>query len=411
MKKQIILIILLNLIIISNIACGSSEYKEFLSKNRVEQLKWEWFIEPAEYKDFDFIDEDLIAVKDNSEKYGAINLDKDIVIPFKYTYIYNFFEGVSFAEENGNVFLIDKLGNPISEETYDNTYGFSEGLAAVKKDDKWSFIDSSGNLVIRYQYDDVKKFRENLAAVKKDDKWGFIDNVGETITEVQYDEVKDFNEGCAAVKKDGKWGFISNVGETITEVQYDEVKDFNEGYAAVNKDNKWGFIDKHGDISIGIKYDNVGNFSEGKAAVNIGYREGHLGEWAYVDYNDNIVIDFFPYDASSECSLVVDEFKDGLAFVSKSLYYIIDENGKDVFAGDSKFFISSLVYNAKYDAIPGYVYTDESMKIRKYGLMGLDGSQRLEPIFDYVNGIHENFVFVENKIEDEYRSGLIKILE
>lgn len=76
------------------------------------------------------------------------------------------------------------------------------------------------------------------------------------------------------------------------------VDDFSEGRAAVMK-NLNGFIDKSGKVCTGIKYDQIGNFSEGKAAVKvINYKDG-LDEWVYIDKADNVVIDFFPYDASA----------------------------------------------------------------------------------------------------------------
>jgi hypothetical protein len=95
-----------------------------------------------------------------------------------------------------------------------------------------------------------------------------------------------------------------------------------------------GFIDKSGKISIVLKYDEIGNFSEGKVSVKLSNYNDDQDEWAYIDSKDNIVIDFYPYDA-----------------------------------------------------IPAYIYTDDAMKIKKYGLMGLTGNQRLEPIFDYISGI------------------------
>ncbi len=177
------------------------------------------------------------------------------------------------------------------------------------------------------------------------------------------------------------------------------------------KNNKWGFIDKRGKISIPLKYDDVGNFSEGKVSVKLSNYEDGLDEWAYIDSNDNVVIDFYPYDATGDQIFCVGEFNEGLAFVSKTLVSIIDNNGNNIFWGDSEFFISSLKYNSEYDAIPAYVYTDDSMEIKKYGLMGLTGNQRLEPIFDYISDINGDYVVVENIVDGENKIGLIKIYE
>ena len=58
------------------------------------------------------------------------------------------------------------------------------------------------------------------------------------------------------------------------------------------------------------------------------------------------------------------------------------------------------------------IYTDDSMKTRKYGLMSLNGEQRLEPVFDDVIGIYGDYVLVSNKVDDgELRYGFIKIWE
>ncbi|MBD5550603.1 MAG: hypothetical protein HDQ96_05415 [Lachnospiraceae bacterium] len=52
------------------------------------------------------------------------------------------------------------------------------------------------------------------------------------------------------------------------------------------------------------------------------------------------------------------------------------------------------------------------MKVRKYGLAGLNGEQRLEPVFDDVCGIYGDYVLVPNKMDDgEWRDGFIKIWE
>jgi hypothetical protein len=110
-----------------------------------------------------------------------------------------------------------------------------------------------------------------------------------------------------------------------------------------------------------VIFDQIGDFSEDKAPIKINnYKEG-LDEWAYIDKKNNIVIDFYPYEASEGRMLWVGEFKDGLAFVSISLYCIIDDKGNVIFLGDSVFFISSLIYSSNYDAIPAYIYTDDRM--------------------------------------------------
>lgn len=88
---------------------------------------------------------------------------------------------------------------------------------------------------------------------------------------------------------------------------------------------------------------------------------------------------------------------------------MIDSEGNDIFDTDSEFFISVLEYSEKYDAIPAYTFTDETMKNKKYGLVGLNGECRLEAVFDYVNGIRGSYVMVENIIDGNLKQGIIEI--
>ena len=172
----------------------------------------------------------------------------------------------------------------------------------------------------------------------------------------------------------------------------DAARYYLEGYAAVQKDGKWGFVDEAGQCVIPCQYDEVGDFSEGLAAVK-----------------DAIQIDFYPYEATEGRRVLAGEYHDGMAFVSKGLYCIMDTKGEMIFSGDSRFFISVTEYNKEYDAIPGYVYIDDRMTVRKYGLMGLHGEERLEPVFDYVYGMRGPYVIVEQNIGGEPGIGVIKL--
>ncbi|MDE6950944.1 MAG: WG repeat-containing protein [Lachnospiraceae bacterium] len=346
--------------------------------NNSRELNWRWVIRPEDYEDCCLVSEDWFAVKGGDGKYSVVDEQNREVFPGKYDNIAFFREDLSVVCEENTDYFINKNGEKISG-------GFQE----------------------------ARSFCETYAAVKNGGLWGYINHDGVIIIDCQYMEADNFSEGFAAVKKNGKWGFIDQGGVYFTEYEYDEVKSFQEGLAAVMLNDKWGFLDSSGRTKIDLLYDGAESFSEGKAAVKIGSDQDYADLWAYINSDNEIVVDFFPYTSIGGGIVYVGEFHDGIAFVSNDFYSIIDENGKYLFRGtDSAFFISSLAYNAQYDAIPAYIYTDDSMKIRKYGLMSLNGEQRLEPVFDDVIGIYGDYVLVSNKVDDgELRYGFIKIWE
>lgn len=397
---------------LNNSSNATQQNMEVTQASDEKELKWIWHIKPDKYNDLYFVDNDLIAVTIDYKKYVIVNTNDEIVIPFEYSSVEKFEDGFALVKDDENTFFINSKGENIFDLVFEDAYSFSDNLAAVKKENLWGYVDKLGNMVIKNQYDQVNSFNEGFATVKMNNKWGIIDNTGNVIIDFQYDNLGDFHEGFVAVAKDGKWGFVDKMGKIITDLQFDKVENFSEGFAAVMKNNKWGFIDKNGKIKITLKYDDVGNYSEGKASVKLSNNKDGLDEWAYIDSNDNIIIDFYHYDAADDQIFNVGEFNEGLAFVSKTLVSIIDYKGSNIFlGGSSEFFISSLNYNRELDAIPAFVYIDDAMKIKKYGLMGLTGSQRLEPVFDYISGIYSDYVVVEGIVNGERKKGLIKIYE
>ena len=276
----------------------------------------------------------------------------------------------------------------------------------------WGFIDKNFNQVIDFNFYDVHLFYENYAAVMdKDNKWGFIDINENVVIDFQYDEVMNFHEGLAAVRQGDKWTFINKKGIVVTNTFYDEISDLYEGFAAVKRQDKWGYIDKNGKEVIECKYDDAHNFSEGLAAVAI---NNYLGDgyiaWAYIDTKGDIVIPFYSYSAISGVPLIIGEFHDGKAFVTKDLVSVIGKNGENIFRGNSLFFVSKAKYYKEHSAMIGYIYSDSSMKIRKYGLLNLEGEEVLKPIFDYIEDIYGKYMIVADiKNGTDMNYGIVRI--
>lgn len=113
-------------------------YKEFLDNGDVGSLQWSWVLEPGQYEDIRFVNDNMVAVQNGSDKWGVWDLEKEILVTScKYNNIPN-----------------------------DAARYYSEGYAAVQKDGKWGFVDEAGQCVIPCQYDEVGDFSEGLAAVK-----------------------------------------------------------------------------------------------------------------------------------------------------------------------------------------------------------------------------------------------------
>ena len=369
-KKTAILIFIL-LLIFSGIVISNLFIKA--------DTQWEWIIKPGLYKNIAFLDGDLFKFYKNDKKVCIIDAStKDI-------YEYPLFDDIEFdrenvfiANKNSSFFYVDKAGNKLSDKTYESIYYLKDGFSAVRLNGLWGFIDENFKQVIDFKFYDVHSFYENHAAV---------------------------------MDKDKKWGFIDTAGNVTIDFQYDEAENFSEDLAAVKQGDKWGYIDKNGKEVISCKYDEAHNFSEGLAAVAINnYFEDGCMAWAYIDAKGDVVIPFYSYSALGVIPLFIGDFHDGRAFVTKDLVSVIGKNGENIFSGDSLFFISKAEYYKEHSAIIGYIYSDSSMKIKKYGLLNLKGEEVLKPVFDYIESIYGEYMIVADiRNGTDMNYGIVKI--
>ncbi|MCM1127785.1 MAG: WG repeat-containing protein [Lachnospiraceae bacterium] len=345
------------------------------SSQVIDNSRWSWFIEPGEYSDIILYDENFIAVADDSDQYGFIDGEKNVIVECQYAHVAGVSEQIAIVLDSENNYLfLNADGKLITKETFEDAGNFSEGYVAVMKDGKWGFLNKSGKIAATCEYDYVTEFREGLAAVKRDESWFYIDKNGKKAFEGEYEDAQYFSEGLAAVKKDGKFGFI----------------------------------DRDGNVKIDFQYEDAGNFSEGKAAVSKtvdGYQE-----WAYINAYNEVVLDYQRYNPAEEGMLIVGEFQDGYALVTKDLYCLINEEGRKVLGNEPKFFLTpGSTYSIESGWMPAYDYTDDSMTEKKYGFVDIDGRTKVPFLFEHVSGIYGDLAEVGYKQKGKSQKGVIKL--
>lgn len=362
---------------ISNKEIVETSTDEMYVNTKMGSFGWKWFIEPTEYEDIILCDENLIAVKE-------------------------YFEGYRFIDQNKNL---------ISEEEYANVFGSSEKIVKVIDDDmNYLFVDIYGNHISQEKFQDAGDFYNGIAAVKKGNKWGFIDSSGNIIIDYKYDSVDlGFHEGIVAVKLSDKWYFVDQQGNLAWETGFEDALDFSEGYAAVKKDGKWGYIDIEGTVKIDFQYEAAKKFSENKAAV-MKIIDGYE-KWAYINTNNEIVVDYNLYSSSEGRLALVGEFHNGYALVTDVLYCLINESGEIVLGDDSCFLSGGSSYDSQDGLIVAYDYVDGSMKDAKYGLVDIEGNVVIPFIFDYISEVKGNFAKVLCEQDGKMETGVIKIVQ
>lgn len=205
------------------------------------------------YDSFRAPNDGVITLSMNSYSiYGAVDVkDGSIIIPFEYSHLGDYSEGLFFAEKKvkgqDRYGYIDRNNATVIPFIYSDANDFSEGLAAVEKESKTvntlfgpvklsvcGFINKNGEIVIPFKFQSQAgptEFSEGLCALgisKRDNIVGqternvFINKQGEVVISGIFDDAEAFEHGVALVKKSGKYGYINLKGEIIIPCVYDE---------------------------------------------------------------------------------------------------------------------------------------------------------------------------------------------
>lgn len=164
--------------------------------------------------------EGLAACEGTGGKWGYINpTGRGAEIRFIYEYAYPFSESLACVCLDGKYGYINKEGEVVIPFQYTSAGIFSEGLARVSLGGKSGYIDKSGEVVITGDYTEVYDFSDGMALVKQNDKYGYIDKTGKMVIPARYGMAGFFNDGFAWVLKDGKYGLVDKYGTSTFDFQ------------------------------------------------------------------------------------------------------------------------------------------------------------------------------------------------
>jgi hypothetical protein len=134
--------------------------------------------------------EGMFGVK-KGDKYGFLDSNMNVAIEFNFDQIQAFHFGVALVKVKDNWFLIDKLGNIISDD-YKMTQDLGGGFTMIKKNDKFGVINNKGKVVVEPEYEKcvtITKKKDSIYGfiLRKDKKDGMIGTDGKIIHPFVYE--------------------------------------------------------------------------------------------------------------------------------------------------------------------------------------------------------------------------------
>lgn len=173
-----------------------------------------------------YFNEGKCPVKNDDEKYGYIDTQGKLIIPYQYDYCEPFIDNRAIfgKRTKGRIKygLINEDGLYVLSPKYYQLHNDGE-MYMVQEDNGWGWIDADGNVAIAPQFEEALPFNnEKYAPVKIGDDYGFIDTEGRIVVNPQYKYATSFHQGKALIQDDNLMtGVIGNDLEIDLIPQFD----------------------------------------------------------------------------------------------------------------------------------------------------------------------------------------------
>ena len=338
---------------------------------------------------------------------------------------------------------MDDTGLPVIPPSFEFAGIFSNGLAVVSKDNVYGFIDKNKDLVIDYLFEDASDFDQGRAVVEVDGLLGLIDRSGKYIVEPAYDDIGPLSNGLLYALKDDKYGYFDKYGYNRIPFKFDEAFSFSNGLAKVIHNGHTQLIDTDGGVVLNVKnadirmfndslyiyevrdsmnlislsgnfildrfVDRIGSLSENRALIEKGGKYGYINKFG----EEIIPVKFIVFPNVSQFS----SFKNGHVRTKKGDFFgLIDSLGQQVFPAlfDNIGDFGELTPVTKGKA---WGYADKKVKLHipyrfdyafpfingraivvmnnLYGVINLDGSWKVEPMYQDLKKLNEDIYMVQ----------------
>ena len=255
----------------------------------------------------------------NSEnKYGIISFSGETILENNYEKIENIYGEKYFViKENGKQILIDKQGNKILSDGFEEIKQITNSGIIYKKQNKYGLMDFDGNVKIAPEYEDLKEINTDIYSAKKDGKMGMIDQDKNEKLSFEYKDIKYNKKAGIYITEDENYNskilnsnFETKIEGILSEINTDdgymkikqgdeykyynfkfeekEVKDVlpSNNLFLSKKDGKYGYVDSKGNTVVDYIYDDAREQNEyGYSAIK------KDGVWGSIDKEGNTVVE------------------------------------------------------------------------------------------------------------------------
>ena len=237
---------------------------------------------------------------------------------------------------------------------YERVFSYTNDNLWAKQNNKWFLVNKQGNKINNNEYDDIEKFygESELYTVIRNEKRGFVNVEGKEIIPLVYKKGRDMGiDIYAATDDNGTTTVFDKKGKQIFQIA-GNIGYYSDGLAVVyNTDNLvgkmyriTGFVDTKG---VKIKQESISFFESKlkevgyKSIYDIKFENGVCpmfknNKWGIVDKAGNQIVpsEYDDFNIENGDLIIMSKGKIG---IGKEQYFLFDRKGKKLFEFDCRF--------------------------------------------------------------------------
>ncbi len=212
---------------------------------------------------------DVFPVKKGG-KWGYVNKQNHVIVPFKYAYVTPIYKGFGWIRDNNfkTIGLVDSKGKVLFDDSrYVDVEYAEEGkfIYTIKNSitGKYmrGYLDSTSfQVLVEPQFESCEHFNNGLAVVKKNGLSALIGTSGNIVLPYKYEYISRWGNNYFATLK-GKTGMTDKSGKIIVPLEFENCS-YGGSYATITKAGLKGILDISGKVLVAPKYDDVKAISE-----------------------------------------------------------------------------------------------------------------------------------------------------
>jgi len=182
---------------------------------------------------------DLYRVTKLNDKYGCLNKEGEILIPFEYDNIKrSLYKNYIELHRDGKRGFINQKGEVIIPLKYDNIRQRPDGLIEATKNGKMGVLNSKFEVIIPFKYQRIER-KSGLyyeSQLEEYGKYGVFDTLGKTILPIEFSRIRfSKNEFIFAQKGAKKSAVFNREGIQTIPPSFHSIR-FDRNYIVVNKE-------------------------------------------------------------------------------------------------------------------------------------------------------------------------------